>query len=273
MTLTCHPLWAVIITQPCIPSGLLNASDYVLDSYCLVGTVEAGLRKCRLGLSSCLPVVASSVGDERGSTARLRPASLRPHLRRAQQPPLAPGSGESAVQDGRAHVQSHSRNCAVIPESTASCRRSAWLTFPPLCSDQSFAGAAREAVYRRRPGLPGRWTHHLEQPAGQRDICFVSVNLPSAFKNISVPGLVPWHYHWFPVNYSPPPVDPEVILLLGPLWKYMIDDEIKHQSCRDKGRWQVTLCDPIWHVSSRSSVATSQTAIHLLLYFTCKKLR
>ena len=26
-----------------------------------------------------------------------------------------------------------------------------------------------------------------------------------------------------PVNYSPPPVDPEVILLLGPLWKYTID--------------------------------------------------
>jgi len=44
---------------------------------------------------------------------------------------------------------------------------------------------------RRRPGLPGRRTHHLEQPAGQRDICPVSVSLPSAFKNISVPGLVP----------------------------------------------------------------------------------
>ena len=31
--------------------------------------------------------------------------------------------------------------------------------------------------------------------------------------------------------------------------------------------WQVTLCDPIWHVSSRSGVATLPTAIHLLLYF------
>ena len=29
--------------------------------------------------------------------------------------------------------------------------------------------------------------------------------------------------------------------------------------------WQVTLCDPIWHVSSRSGVATLPTAIHLLL--------
>ena len=50
-------------------------------------------------------------------------------------------------------------------------------------------------LYRRQPGLPGRLTHHLEQPAGQRDIRPVSVNLPSAFENISVPGLVPWHYH------------------------------------------------------------------------------
>ena len=34
----------------------------------------------------------------------------------------------------------------------------------------------------------------LEQPAGQRDICPFSVNLPSAFKNISVPRVVLWHY-------------------------------------------------------------------------------
>ena len=117
---------------------------------------------------------ASSVGDERGSTAHLRPASLRPHLRRTHQPPLAPGPGESGVQDGRAHVQGHSWNCAVIPESTGSCRRSAWSTFAPLCSDQSSDGAVRETVYRRRPGLPSRPTHHPEQSAGQRDISPVS---------------------------------------------------------------------------------------------------
>jgi len=29
--------------------------------------------------------------------------------------------------------------------------------------------------------------------------------------------------------------------------------------------WQVTLCDPIWHVSSRGGAATLRTAIHLLL--------
>ena len=75
-----------------------SASDYVSDSYCLAGTVEAGLRKCRLGRSSCLPVPVSSVGDERGSTAHLRPASLRPHLRRTHQPTLASGSGERRVR-------------------------------------------------------------------------------------------------------------------------------------------------------------------------------
>ena len=150
----------------------------------------------------------------------LRPASLRPHLRRTHQPPLAPGSGEGTVQDGRAHVQGHSWNRAFIPESTGSCRRSAWSTFPPLCSDQSSAGTVRETVYRRPPSLPSRrQTHRLEHPAEQRDIFPVPVNLPSAFKNISVPGLIPWYYHWSPVNYSPPPVDPEVILLLRPLWK------------------------------------------------------
>ena len=31
--------------------------------------------------------------------------------------------------------------------------------------------------------------------------------------------------------------------------------------------WQVTLCDPMWHVSSRSSVAILRTAIHLLLTY------
>ena len=31
--------------------------------------------------------------------------------------------------------------------------------------------------------------------------------------------------------------------------------------------WQVTLCDPIWHVNSRSGVATLRTAIHLLITY------
>ena len=31
--------------------------------------------------------------------------------------------------------------------------------------------------------------------------------------------------------------------------------------------WQVTLCDPMWHVCSRSGVATLRTAIHLLLTY------
>ena len=37
--------------------------------------------------------------------------------------------------------------------------------------------------------------------------------------------------------------------------------------------WQVTLCDPMWHVSSRSGVATLRTAIYLLLTYllTCQE--
>jgi len=31
--------------------------------------------------------------------------------------------------------------------------------------------------------------------------------------------------------------------------------------------WQVTLCDPMWHVSSSNGVATLRTAIHLLLTY------
>ena len=31
--------------------------------------------------------------------------------------------------------------------------------------------------------------------------------------------------------------------------------------------WQVTLCDPMWHVSSRSGVASLRLAIHLLLTY------
>ena len=31
--------------------------------------------------------------------------------------------------------------------------------------------------------------------------------------------------------------------------------------------WQVTLCDPVWHVSCRSGVATLRTAIHFLLTY------
>ena len=46
---------------------------------------------------------------------------------------------------------------------------------------------------------------------------------------------------------------------------------IENQLRLGKGRnvtsagWQVTLCDPMWHVSSRSGVATLRTAIHSLL--------
>ena len=37
--------------------------------------------------------------------------------------------------------------------------------------------------------------------------------------------------------------------------------------------WQVTLCDPMWHVSSRSGVATLRTAIRLLLTYLLTKIQ
>jgi len=58
----------------------VSANDYVPDSYRFIDNVQAGLRKCCLGWSSCLPVPASLVVDERGSTAHLRCTSLGPHL-------------------------------------------------------------------------------------------------------------------------------------------------------------------------------------------------
>jgi len=85
--------------------------------------------------------------------------------------------------------------------STSSTCRSAWSAFAPLCSDQSSAGTVRETVYSRRPGLPSRRTHHLEQSAGQRDLCSISVDLPSASENISVPHLVPRHNHRSPLSH------------------------------------------------------------------------
>ena len=54
--------------------------------------------------------------------------------------------------------------------------------FPPLCSDQSSAGAVRQTVYRRRPGLPGRRTHHLQQSALQDNV----ISAPSCQPSVSV---------------------------------------------------------------------------------------
>ena len=53
--------------------------------------------------------------------------------------------------------------------------------------------------------------------------------------------------------------------LRGRLIEYQLRLGVKGGNITSVG-WQVTLCDPIWHVSSRSGVATLRTAIHLLLY-------
>ena len=76
-------------------------------------------------------------------------------------------------------------SCIACPQKfyrrLSATRTLAAFVFSALSDLHSYS-AVRETVYRRRPGLPGLRTHHLEQPAGQRDICPVSVNLPSASK-------------------------------------------------------------------------------------------
>jgi len=57
------------------------------------------------------------------------------------------------------------------------------------------------------------------------------------------------------------------IYFADPFIKEMLRDNDKDGNVTSAG-WQVTLCDPIWHVSSRSGVATLRTAIHLLLTVT-----
>jgi len=71
--------------------------------------------------------------------------------------------------------------------------------------------AAGSLLWARRAGNIDRVLHDRRHSstahsvtfiAGQRDICPIFVNLPSASKHISVPGLVPWHCDWSPVKYS-----------------------------------------------------------------------
>ena len=65
-------------------------------------------------------------------------------------------------------------SCIACPQKfyrrLSATRTLAAFVFSALSDLHSYS-AVRETVYRRRPGLPGLRTHHLEQPAGQRDIC------------------------------------------------------------------------------------------------------
>jgi len=47
------------------------------------------------------------------------------------------------------------------------------------------------------------WSDHLEQSARQCDFCSISFDLPSVSENISLPGLISWHYHQSLLNHSP----------------------------------------------------------------------
>ena len=68
------------------------------------------------------------------------------------------------------------------------------------------------------------------------------------------------------------PVPPQPILLQCQCY-FIRGCLIEYQPCWGQGGnvssagWQVTLCDPMWHVSSRTGVAILRTAIHLLLTY------
>ena len=193
-----------------------STNDYIADSYHLLATVEAGLWKCNLGWSSCLPVPASPVGDERSST------SLRPHFRCTHYPAFALGSGEGMVKGGYAHVQGHSWNCAIIPESVVLCRRSTWSAFPPLCPDKSSTSAVRQTVYCwQSPDPPFGTVCQITRSL--LHLCRPSVSVWKQFCS----RLIPWRYHQSPLNYSR--------TFSGPLWKYMNDgtnfDNYWHKCC------------------------------------------
>jgi len=82
--------------------------------------------------------------------------------------------------------------------------------------------------------------------------------------------LVPGWVTRLPAGIPSPHVTSQVgQLSLAPLRGRLIEYQLrlgKGGNVTSAG-WQVTLCDPMWHVSSRSGVATLRTAIHLLLTY------
>jgi len=58
-------------------------------------------------------------------------------------------------------------------------------------------------------------------------------------------------------------------LSLASLWGHLIEYQLGWCNGGNvtSAWWQVTLCDPMWHVSSGSGVATLRTAIHFLLTY------
>ena len=134
------------------------------------------------------------------------------HHGRSNQSPLAPFPRDSAVQDGRAYVQSLAWICADIPESTSSCCR----------STQSSLSLARRSVRTSRlQVMPVR----LSTVGGQA----FSVSGPTSrqrLRNFFFPiSFIIRHYSGLPVlsfitvsgSWS------DFYLILGPIFKKMTD--------------------------------------------------
>jgi len=79
----------------------------------------------------------------------------------------------------------------------------------------------RETVYRRRPGLPSRRTHHLEQSDEQCALCSLSLSTFRQRLRVSFPDIIIERES--PLNYSPSFSGSESDLITWITLKIMID--------------------------------------------------
>ena len=170
-----------------------SASDYVPDSYCLavsLSRLAAGLRKCRLGRSSCLPVrrllsvmnaAARLIYGPRHSD-HISNALISLHWLRAQERVRFKTAVlmYKATHGTTASYLSQLVRVADLPgrRSLRSARTNRLLVPPVKLS--TVGGRAFPVAG------PTIWNSLPDNV-----ISAPSVNLPSAFKNISVPGLIP----------------------------------------------------------------------------------
>jgi len=84
----------------------------------------------------------------------------------------------------------------------AGLRKARWVVIRSAYRISPFSSSLISCDSMNKPQLPCIPYFYLEA-AGQYDLCSVSVDLSPASENISVAGLVPWHYHRSPLNYSP----------------------------------------------------------------------
>jgi len=129
------------------------------------------LRQRSLDRPSCLPATASAVGLERRRAAAFRLTTLRPCVRRTDQPTLALRSASSLKWPGlRTIVPWSVRLCGRLTESTSS----------PLRHTSRFIAATVQSVLRWRQSLSCCWFPGLEQSATGGRISAITGHLSQA---------------------------------------------------------------------------------------------